>query len=74
MTNKEKILEIASTLCRNSQAEMSRRLGLSQTAVNTWLKRGTIDYEKISEELEHISMTIEALQLWCEKMKLGENK
>ena len=32
------------------------------------------DYEKISEELEHISMTIEALQLWCEKMKLGENK
>ena len=31
------------------------------------------DYEKISEELEHISMTIEALQLWCEKMKLGEN-
>ena len=32
------------------------------------------DYEKISEELEHISMTIEALQLWCEKMKLSENK
>lgn len=32
------------------------------------------DYEKISEELEHISMTIEALQLWCEKMKLGDNK
>lgn len=28
------------------------------------------DYDKISEELEHISMTIEALQLWCEKMKV----
>lgn len=28
------------------------------------------DFDKISEELEHISMTIEALQLWCEKMKL----
>lgn len=26
------------------------------------------DFDKISEELEHISMTIEALQLWCEKM------
>ena len=55
MTNKEKILEIASTLCRNSQAEMSRRLGLSQTAVNTWLKRGTIDYEKISETFPEVS-------------------
>ena len=32
------------------------------------------DYEKISEELEQISMTIEALQLWCEKMKLGKNE
>lgn len=31
------------------------------------------DYKKISDELEHISMTIEALQLWCEKMKF-ENK
>ena len=24
----------------------------------------------VYEELEHISMTVEALQLWCEKMKL----
>ena len=31
------------------------------------------DFDKISEELEHISMTIEALQLWCEKMKLVHN-
>lgn len=28
------------------------------------------DFNRISEELEHISMTIEALQLWCEKMKI----
>ena len=28
------------------------------------------DFDKIYEELEHISMTVEALQLWCEKMKL----
>lgn len=27
------------------------------------------DFDQISEQLEHISMTIEALQLWCEKMK-----
>lgn len=32
------------------------------------------DYCKISEELENISMTIEALQLWCERMKLNYNK
>lgn len=32
------------------------------------------DYRKINEELEHISMTIEALQLWCEKMKLNYKK
>lgn len=28
------------------------------------------DFDAIYKELEHISMTIEALQLWCEKMKL----
>ena len=28
------------------------------------------DFEQIQTELEHISMTIEAIQLWCEKMKL----
>lgn len=32
------------------------------------------DFDKIYEELEHISMTIEALQLWCEKMKVRKNK
>lgn len=32
------------------------------------------DLNKILEELEKISMTIEAIQLWCEKMKLlGDN-
>ncbi len=31
----------------------------------------TEDYEKIYGELEHISAIIEALQLWCERMKLG---
>ncbi len=30
------------------------------------------DLNKIMEELEKISMTIEAIQLWCEKMKLTE--
>lgn len=32
------------------------------------------DFNKISEELEKISMTVEALQLWCEKMKLNSEK
>lgn len=32
------------------------------------------DFDRIYEELEHISMTVEALQLWCEKMKLTNNK
>ena len=34
------------------------------------------DLNKILEELEKISMTVEAIQLWCEKMKLlgTENK
>jgi len=27
------------------------------------------DFNRISQELEKISMTVEALQLWCEKMK-----
>lgn len=29
------------------------------------------DFDKIYEELEEVSMTVEALQLWCEKMKLS---
>lgn len=32
------------------------------------------DLDKILEELEKISMTVEAIQLWCEKMKLIENE
>lgn len=28
------------------------------------------DLKKILSELDHISMTIEALQIWCEKMKI----
>ena len=32
------------------------------------------DLNRIMEELEKISMTIEAIQLWCEKMKLLEGK
>ena len=33
-----------------------------------------LDLNKILEELEKISMTIEAIQLWCEKMKLVGDK
>ena len=33
------------------------------------------DFDRIYEELENITMTVEALQLWCEKMKLiSKNK
>ncbi|MBQ4258832.1 MAG: XRE family transcriptional regulator [Lachnospiraceae bacterium] len=28
------------------------------------------DFDKIYEELEYVAATVEALQLWCEKMKL----
>ncbi len=28
------------------------------------------DFDRIYEELEQVSMTVEALQLWCEKMKI----
>lgn len=31
------------------------------------------DLNKILEELEKISMTVEAIQLWCEQMKLNTN-
>lgn len=33
-----------------------------------------LDLNKILDELEKISMTIEAIQLWCEKMKLLGDK
>ena len=28
------------------------------------------EFDKIYEELEYVAATVEALQLWCEKMKL----
>ena len=31
------------------------------------------DFEKIEKELEHISMAVESIQLWCERAK-NENK
>lgn len=32
------------------------------------------DFDKIYAELEEVSKTVEALQLWCEKMKLSTSK
>jgi len=32
------------------------------------------DFDRIYDELEQISMTVEALQLWCEKMKIKTKK
>lgn len=32
------------------------------------------DFDNIYEELDKISMTVEALQLWCEKMKIQTKK
>lgn len=32
------------------------------------------DFDRIYEELEEVSMTVEALQLWCEKMKIRKNE
>ena len=32
------------------------------------------DLNKILDELEKISMTVEAIQLWCQKMKICADK
>ncbi len=32
------------------------------------------DLNKILDELEKISMTVEAIQLWCQKMKIEVDK
>ena len=48
MLNGEKIRQILITLCNNNQSEMARRLGLSQPTINAWLKRNSIDYDKIA--------------------------
>ena len=33
-----------------------------------------LDLNKILEELEKISMAVEAIQIWCEKMKVIRNE
>ena len=44
-------------------------------AILTWMafysgEAEITDLNRILEELERISMTVEAIQLWCEKVKL----
>ena len=57
-----KILKELQNNSRIPSAELACMLEISEDEVE--------DFDKIYEELEHISMTVEALQLWCEKMKL----
>lgn len=55
MLNGEKIRQILITLCNNNQSEMARRLGLSQPTINAWLKRNSIDYDKIASAFPELS-------------------
>lgn len=55
MNGNNKIFEIIATLCNNNQSEFARRLSTKQPTVASWLRRGTIDYEKVLAAFPEVS-------------------
>ena len=55
MNNQKKLLEIIDSLCNSNQSEFARRMGMPQPTIASWLKRGTLDYEKISSIFPELS-------------------
>ena len=55
MTKADKIHYIIKALCHGNASEMARKLGISQSAIPTWVKRNTLDYDKVAEAFPDIS-------------------
>lgn len=74
---KDNVHEILVNMSVSLESVNSKKMRLMEILADGKVdKTEMADLNKILEELEKISMTVEAIQLWCEKMKLlgTENK
>ena len=55
MTKSGKIHYIIKTKCNNNASEMARRLNLSQSTITAWMRRDTMDYDKVAEAFPDVS-------------------
>lgn len=70
---KDNIHEILVNMAVSLESVNQKKLRLMDMLADGKIEKDEAeDFRKISEELEKISMTIEALQLWCEKMIITE--
>lgn len=68
---KDSIHEILVHMSVSLESVNSKKLRLMEILADGKIEASeTAEFNKILVELEKISMTIEAIQLWCEKMKL----
>ena len=70
----DNIHEILVNMAVSLESVNSKKLRLMEILADGKVDDSEIlDLNKIMEELEKISMTVESIQLWCEKMKLLKN-
>lgn len=55
MTKSERIHYIIKTKCNGNASEMARRLDLSQSTITAWMRRDTLDYDKVAEAFPDVS-------------------
>ncbi|MBE6780517.1 MAG: XRE family transcriptional regulator [Ruminococcaceae bacterium] len=68
---KDNVHEILVNMSVSLESVNSKKMRLMEILADGKVdKTEMADLNKILEELEKISMTVEAIQLWCEKMKL----
>lgn len=75
VTYKDNVHEILVNMAVSLESVNAKKTRLMEILADGVVDSDEIkDLNLILEELEKISMTIEAIQLWCEKMKLSSEK
>ena len=68
------IHELLVNMLLSLEAVNSKKMRLMEILADGKIQGDEVeDFEKIEKELEHISMAVESIQLWCERAK-NENK
>lgn len=55
LSKKDRIHYIIKTKCSGNASEMARRLDLSQSTITAWMRRDTLDYDKVAEAFSDVS-------------------
>jgi hypothetical protein len=55
LSKKDRIHYIIEAKCCGNASEMARRLNLSQQTISAWMRRDTLDYDKVAEAFPDVS-------------------